>query len=144
MPLCFASTRALWVSWIAYSFSVGSRANGGEALGEVFDDEVLDVFAAVAGEAEDAVGVVDPLEGAGEEDEALLLEVDDALGRLGGGLGARLGEELLVAARVGGVVGEVVAGAALLDALVGGGGQVEDEGAGDAGLDHVAAPVDLG
>ena len=54
-----------------------------ERLVQVLDDVVLDVLAAVAGEAEDAVAVADRFEGASEENEALLLEVDDPLRRAG-------------------------------------------------------------
>ncbi len=52
-----------------------------EGLVQVLDHEVLDVVAAVAGEAVDAVAVADRLERLDEQHEALLLEVDDALRR---------------------------------------------------------------
>ena len=112
-----------------------------ERLLDLLDDVELDVLAAEAGEAVDAVAVAEGFERRHEQHHRLLLHVDDALVRASRGLAAAGAEP----GRVGDGVGrDVPVGVprALLDGLGGRRAHIDEEDDADVALVLVAAPVD--
>ena len=123
-----------------------SRAPLIAALAEVLGDVELDLLAAVAGEAVDAVGVAERVERLGHQEERLLLDVDHATAP------RRLARSRRTPQRVVVVDADVVvvprrrpfrARGVVLHLRVGRGAHVEQERGGDLALAAVAAHVDL-